>query len=99
MSAVDASTLTIDLPELYVAGVGVFITKLTLLDAVALKFNLNVSEAAITNVSSSARATFDSAAQQLNIPKLFFRNGFFDVTFGLTSTSGNTFEFTVVTIK
>ena len=99
VSAVDASSLTIDLPQLYVAGVGVFTTKLTLLDAVSLKFTLNVSEAAITNVGSSTLATFDSAAQQLNIPKLFFRNGFFDVTFHLTGTSGNNLEFTVVTIK
>jgi outer membrane protein assembly factor BamB len=99
VSAVDASTLTIDLPQLYVAGVGVFATKLTLVDVAAMKFHMNESEAVTVNVTSSAIATFDIATQQLNIPKLFFNGVSYDVTFGLTGSSGYNHEFTVIAIK
>lgn len=99
VSAVDASTLTIDLPQLYVPGAGVFTTKLTLVDATTLKFNLNVGDVAPANVSSSTLATFDPVTQQLNIPKLFFQSGSFNVTFALTGSSGGDFEFTVISAK
>jgi hypothetical protein len=99
VSAVDASTLTIDLPQMYAAGVGVFATKLTLVDVAAMKFHMNESEAVTVNVISSAIATFDIATQQLNIPKLFFNGVSYDVTFGLTGSSGYNHEFTVIAIK
>lgn len=96
ISEVDAATLTINLPQLYVPGIGVFATELTLLDAVALRFNLNAANASTANVSSSSIATFDTQTQILTIPRMFYQGILYSVTFGLTGASGNNYEFTLL---
>lgn len=94
VSELDASSLTIDLPQLYVPGTGVFSTELTLADANTLKFILNADNVTAVNVSSSSISTYDAATQEINIPRLLYKGDFFNVTFLLTGSSGNNLEFT-----
>jgi len=94
-SQVDEATLTIDIPQLYVPGMGVFKTALTLLDASKLEFNLNASNISAVNVSTSDVATFNPATSTLEIPAMVFKGVRYKVSFTLSGATGDNFKFTV----
>jgi len=94
VSELNETSLTIDLPQLYIATVGVFATELTLADANALKFTLNADNARVVNVSSSDIAIYDAVTQELSITRMLYKGAFYNVTFKLTGATGNNLEFT-----
>ncbi|MFT4749310.1 MAG: hypothetical protein ACI9E4_000987 [Pseudohongiellaceae bacterium] len=95
LSQVDETTLTIDIPQLYVPGLGVFKTALTLVDAGKLEFNLDAGSISAVNVSTSDVATFNPSTSTLEIPSMIFKGVRYKVIFTLSDTSGNNYRFTV----
>lgn len=94
-SQVDEATLTIDIPQLYVPGMGVFKTALTLVDAGKLEFNLDAGSISAVNVSTSDVATFNPATSTLEIPSMIFKGVRYKVIFTLSGATGNNYRFTV----
>lgn len=95
-SQVDETTLTIDIPQLHVPGMGVFRTELTLVDEATLEFNLNAANVSAVNVASSEVATFDEATSQLEIPAMIYQGARYNVTFRLSSAIGDNYRFVVI---
>lgn len=98
-SQVDDATLTIDIPQLYVPGMGVFKTALTLVDAGKLEFNLDAGSISAVNVSTSDVATFNTATSTLEIPAMIFKGVRYKVVFTLSGATGNNYRFTVSGIQ
>jgi hypothetical protein len=98
-SQVDEATFTIDIPQLYVPGLGVFKTALTLVDAGKLEFNLDAGSIWAVNVSTSDVATFNPSTSTLEIPSMIFKGVRYKVIFTLSGATGNNYRFTVSGIQ
>lgn len=96
---VDESTLTIDIPQLFVPGMGVFKASLTLIDAAKLEFNLDASTVSAVAIGKSEVATFDPATSVLDIPAMVYKGKSYNVTLKLSSALGNNYRFSITTVK
>ncbi|MFK7863875.1 MAG: PQQ-binding-like beta-propeller repeat protein [Pseudohongiellaceae bacterium] len=94
-SEVDEATLTIDIPQLFVPGMGVFKASLTLVDATKLEFNLDAATVSAVEIGVSDVATYNPASSMLEIPAMVYKGRSYKASFRLSGVSATNYRFTL----